>query len=426
MYCLQRSLLYNTDYIITQSRTLRSYLEMFKMLDLSAIPERKHNLGNEGYSQHAMIRAFIVKSREHIESIPRLIDYLDGNLILAEMCGFPDGKLPHSSQFYRFIAKTKHSLLENLFYSNNKKLIEQNIVTLDIFIMDSKPVLAATRDNNLKNSDRNLTDKEKKPKRNPEATLCYLSKSPDHSTTYFWGYRSHVIVSKEGIALAEVTLPNNVSDHVVAKRLIRKLKKIYKFEKGVLFIGDAAYDVNELYEFIIDTLKCRAFIPINPRAAKEPHTLGINGRPLCDANLEMASDGQWFDKRRKTIKHKFICPLKASKTFSSKYPGGCPTCNPKFMGYGCTKYFCEQRTARASVPRDSAEYAREYSRRIVVEQYFSRLGMVEAYQTTHYRLNIVKNQMTIAHLTQSLVALAAASIKQVKKIRCYRTFASVA
>jgi hypothetical protein len=25
-----------------------------------------------------------------------------------------------------------------------------------------------------------------------------------------------------------------------------------------------------------------------------------------------------------------------------------------------------------------------------VEQYFSRLGMVEAYQTTHYRLNIVK------------------------------------
>jgi hypothetical protein len=84
-----------------------------------------------------MIRAFIVKSREHIESVPRLIDYLDGNPILAEMCGFP-GKLPHSSQFYRFLAKMKHSLIENLFYSSNKKLIEQKIVTLDIFIMDSK------------------------------------------------------------------------------------------------------------------------------------------------------------------------------------------------------------------------------------------------------------------------------------------------
>jgi hypothetical protein len=61
-----------------------------------------------------------------------------------------------------------------------------------------------------------------------------------------------------------------------------------------------------------------------------------------------------------------------------------------------------------------------------VEQYFSRLGLVEAYQTTHYRLNIVKNQMTIAHLTHSLIALAAVSIDQIEKIRCYRTFASVA
>lgn len=426
MYCFQRSMFLNSDYTIMQSRTLRSYLEMFKMLDLSTIPDRKHNLGNEGYSQHAMIRAFIVKSREHIESIPRLIDYLDGNPILAEMCGFPYGKLPHSSQFYRFIAKTKHSLFENLFYSIDKKLIEQDVVTMETFIMDSKPVLAATSENNLKNSDRNLTDKGKKPKRNPQATLCYLAKSPDHSTTFFWGYRNHVIISKEGIALVEETLPNNVSDHEVAKRLINKLKKIYKFKKGVLFIADAAYDVNALYDFIIDKLKCRAFIPINPRAAKEPHTLGINGRPLCDANLEMSSDGQWFEKSRRSIKHKFICPLKASKTFAKDYPHGCPTCNPKFTGYGCTKYFSEPRTARASVPRDSAEYAREYSKRITVEQYFSRLGLVEAYQTSHYRLNIVKNQLTIAHLTHSLIALAAASINQVKKIRCYRTFASVA
>jgi hypothetical protein len=426
MYCLQGSLFYHTDYIILHSRTLRSYYEMFKMLDLSSIPARKHDVGNEGYSQHAMIRAFIVKTREHIESVPRLIDYLDGNPILAEMCGFPDGKLPHASQFYRFLKKTKHSDIENIFYSCNKKLIEQDAVTLETFIMDSKPVLAATKENNQKNPDRNLTDKEKKPKRNPQATLCYFAKSPDHSTTFFWGYRSHVIVSKEGIALVEVTLPNNVSDYKVAKRLINKLRKIYKFEKGVLFIADASYDVNELYKFIIEKLKCQAFIPINPRAEKEPHTLGINGRPLCDANLEMTSDGQWFDKSRKTVKHKFICPLKASKTFSLKYPDGCPTGNPKFTGYGCTKYFCEPRTARASVPRDSAKYAREYSRRIVVEQYFSRLGMVEAYQTSHYRLNIVKNQMTITHLTHSLIALAAASMNQIEKIRCYRTFASVA
>ena len=200
MYCIQRSLFINSDYAIMHSQTLYSYMVMFKVLDLSAIPDRKHNLGNKGYSQHAMIRAFIVKTREHIESIPRLIDFLDGNPILAEMCGFPFGKLPDASQFYRFIVKTKHSLLENLLTSIDQKLIEQGVITLDTFIMDSKPVLAATCENNLKNPDRNLTDKEKKPKRNPHATLGYLAKSSGHSLTFFWGYRSHVIISKEGNA----------------------------------------------------------------------------------------------------------------------------------------------------------------------------------------------------------------------------------
>ena len=104
----------------------------------------------------------------------------------------------------------------------------------------------------------------------------------------------------------------------------------------------------------------------------------------------------------------------------------CPVNHPKSQGYGCTKYFCEVHTARASVPRDSAHFAREYARRITVEQYFSRLGPIEAEQTTHYKLRTVKNQITIAHLTQSLIALAAVSMNKPESIRCYRTFAHVA
>ncbi len=62
-------------------------------------------------------------------------------------------------------------------------------------------------------------------------------------------------------------------------------------------------------------------------------------------------------------------------------------------------------------------------KRIVVEQYFSRLGDREVEQTTHYKLRSVKNQMTIAHLSQSLVALAAVNLNRFDKIRCFRTFA---
>ena len=62
--------------------------------------------------------------------------------------------------------------------------------------------------------------------------------------------------------------------------------------------------------------------------------------------------------------------------------------------------------------------------RTEVERYFSRLGDREVEQTTHYKMKSIKNQMTIAHLSLSLVAYAAAILlKNPDKIRCYRTFA---
>lgn len=425
MYNVQTSFFVLTENAIMNSRVLSSYCEMFKELDFSGIPDRKHKYGKKGYSVYAMVRALIVKNREHIESIPRLIDFLDGNPIMAELCGFPYGKLPHSSQFYRFLKHTRNEMFENLLYPINSKLIQSGEITMDTFIIDSKPVLAATNDNNPKNSGRNLTKKEKIPKRNPEAALAVFAKNPNGSLMFFWGYRTHVIVTKEGIVLVELTLKNNITDADVAMMLIKKLKKIYNFKKGVLFIADAAYDMNKLYELIINSLKCQAFIPINPRNAKEPHPLGLNGRPLCDAGLEMTADGQWFEKSRNTIKHKYKCPLKNSQAIN-QYPDGCPVCNPKFNGYGCTKYKSEPNSARASVPRESAEYKQKYAQRICVEQYFARMGHLEAYQTSHYSLNTVKNQMTIAHLTMNLVALAAISIEKKEKMRCYRTFANIA
>ena len=422
MYCFQTTVFYNTDYAIRLSEPLRAYLEIFNVLDLAFIPDRPHDCGRKGYSFHAMIRALIVKHRERITSMPRLVDFLKCNPILAEMCGFPNGLLPDVSQFYRFLSKTKHSVFSNLLHMHNKKLIEKNALSLDTFILDSKPVLAATKENNPKNPDRNLTKKDQKPARNPDATLGYLAKEPGGSSSFFWGYRSHVIVSKEGIALVECTLPNSATDADVAKTLIKQLKKRYAFKKGACFIADKAYDVNELYDLIIDRLKCQAYIPLNMRATKSPHPLGNHKRPLCDAGLEMSSDGIYFDKRRKTLKCKFICPNKKSKIQEIT----CPVDHPKSRGYGCTRYFCKVRTARVSVPRDSARFARVYAQRITVEQYFSRLGPAEADQTTHYHLKSVRNQMTIAHLTQSLVALAAVSINRPEYIRCYRTFARFA
>ncbi len=424
----QLSIFYDYNMLVMHSKFYQTYDALFSALDLSCFPDKNTDVGRTGYSRHAILRALIVKHREEIKSIPRLIEFLDAHPALTEMCGFTMSCLPDESQFYRFYKEIPNHIIQNILATINARLIEKGAVTLDTFIMDSKPVKAATKENNHKNPNRNLTDKNKKPRRNPQSTLGYYShhEKSDGSKTneYFWGYRTHVIVSREGIPLVEVTLPNNKTDADVAKMLITRLKKQYKFKRGVMFIGDASYDVRKLYEFIITRLKCKAFIPINPRYSQPPKTFGPNGAPLCDAKLEMTYDGCWHYKN--ADKAKYRCPLKTRKSIANLYPWGCPVKHPRFCEgntYGCTKYVNVTDDARSRVPRNSTIFDEIYKKRITIEQYFSRLGNREAEQTTHYMLQAVKNQMTIAHVTQSLVALAAISLNHHNKIRCYRTFA---
>jgi len=304
----------------------------------------------------------------------------------------------------------------------------KKILSLNTFILDSKPIMAATRENNFKNPKRNTKDKFKIPKRNPNATLSYYSyqttAGKKNNFIFFWGYRTHVIVSKQGIPLVQKTLPNNVTDEKAAIKLIRKLKRIYGFKKDALFIADAAYDVREFYNFIVNTMKGKPFIPINPRNKQPDKIFGDHGCPLCEANLEMKSQGSWTEGLRTRLK--FRCPIKVNPGVAKKYPNGCPVNHHRFIAkanYGCTKYLDITDDARSRVPRDSQTYKNTYKLRQSVEQYFARLGTREAEQTTHYKLRYVQNQMAIAHLTMSLVAHAAAILmNQPDKIRCHRTF----
>lgn len=429
MQHLQTSFFYDLQELIRNAPLLRKYYLIFKALDLSALKDRNYGVGATGHSRHAMLRAFIVKHLEGIKSVPLLIDYLNSIPPLLEMCGFELGNLPDESQFYRFLQKTKNSTLKAIHQKANQLLIESDFASLDEFILDSKPVLAATKENNFKNPRRNTTDKTKKPKRNPRATLGYYScqviDGKKQNTVFFWGYRTHTIVTKEGICLVEKTLPNNITDADAAYSLIRELKRRFRFKKGAIFIADKAYDVRELYTFIVEKMKSNPYIPINPRNQKDDKTFGPHGCPVCDAGIEMKSAGRWTEGNRERIK--FRCPLKMSKKLAAEYNNVCPANHRSFNTatcYGCTKYLDVTDDARSRVPRDSKEFKETFKNRQVIEQYYSRLGDREVEQTTHYAFNAISNQMTIAHLSASLIAVAAAIVlKQPDKIRCYRTFA---
>ena len=429
MQHFQTSFFYDLRELIRSAPLMRKYYYIFKSLNLSALQDKNDSLGRTGHSRHAMLRAFIIKHLEGIKSVPQLIKYLKSIPPLAEMCGFDLGNLPDESQFYRFLKNTKNSTLKAIHKITNDCLIEKDLLCLDEFILDSKPVMAAAKENNFKNPNRNTTNKAKIPKRNPRATLSYYScqvvNGKKENMIFFWGYRTHALINKDGICLVEKTLSNNVTDADAAYGLLRELKRRYRFKKDSIFIADKAYDVRELYTFIEEKMKSHPFIPINPRNTKSDKIFGPHGCPICDAGIEMKSAGRWTEGNRDRIK--FRCPLKTSKKVAAKFDNLCPAKHPLFdtgKCYGCTKYLDVTDDTRSRVPRDSKEFKEVFRHRQAVEQYFSRLGDREAEQTTHYSFTAISNQMTIAHLTASLIAVAAAiHLGQPNKLRCYRTFA---
>ncbi|NQU65717.1 MAG: hypothetical protein HQ517_15755, partial [SAR324 cluster bacterium] len=86
--------------------------------------------------------------------------------------------------------------------------------------------------------------------------------------------------------LIEVTLPNKHTDGKVAKKLLKKLVRVYGQKKGRIFIGDVGYDSRELYDFLVKQLKSEAFIPLRKRNQQPKKVLGPHGLPLCQAGLE--------------------------------------------------------------------------------------------------------------------------------------------
>jgi len=428
---MQLSLFHDYKGILEASSFHRKYDALFLAFDKVNDKPDFPAFGRKGYPRSAYLKALIFKESEKIKTITDLIRRLDSHPVISLMCGFEPGKLPDPTRFYKFLESVKNSDIQDMLHKAAGILMEAGIVDTDVVIGDSKPIKANTKHNNPKNPNRSL-DKKKKIKRNPAATLGYYSyikqsaEGRKRQFAYFWGYRTHVLVSKEGVVLVETTKPNNQADKDVAKALMKKLKRVYGRRKGRKFIFDAAYDYNEIYNFIVDEMKSKPFIPINPRYKKPHDDFTPGGIPVCDAGLAMKYAGLCEDEKRSRFK--FRCPIKAgSRKELENLPKTCPIDHPRHdtgKRYGCTTYVDLNGEARMSVPRASKLYADTYAMRTEVERYFSRLGPREVEEMSAFKRKSIRNQMSIAHLALNLSAVAAALVlERPDKIRCHKTFA---
>ncbi|RLE15443.1 hypothetical protein DRJ04_00345 [Candidatus Aerophobetes bacterium] len=78
----------------------------------------------------------------------------------------------------------------------------------------------------------------------------------------------------------------------------------------------------------LNTMEAKPVIAKHPRGGVPSTTkLSSKGVPICLAGFEMASRGKFYDKKQNRWRHKFICPIRASKKFAKKQPY-CPWFQP--------------------------------------------------------------------------------------------------
>ncbi len=401
------------------------YDELFMNLDLSCIPEYNSKTGRTGYSNHAMICAFIVMKCEGFSQISDLLDFLSNNLIIAYYCGFDImAKLPSYAKFTRFIREFDNDVLQTVMQSQVLKAVDLTLVDPSFIALDATPVKANVSNNNPKSFKKDKFSKNIQPKADKDCRLGVQTASNQHNEKnyeFYWGYKNHILVDCiSGLPICELTTGANVSDSSVTLDMLKKANSFLPLAE-CSFLADKAYDVKAIYNTVRDTYNGDCFIALNKRNTKNPKKLP-SGNIICEAGLAMHKDGKLSDNGR--TRQKYSCPFKRSKS------GSCP-CNHKCWNNGkknrgCTKYVTLPDDYRLSIDRSSIAFKAVYALRTEIERYNSRFKQAGCERVFVRNGNSVKNLNTLAHISLLAVAIAAVVTKKDASYRSVKTLKRLA
>ena len=401
------------------------YNELFMNLDLSCIPEYNSKTGRTGYSNHAMICAFIVMKCEGFSQISDLLDFLSNNLIIAYYCGFNVmDKLPSYAKFTRFIREFDNDVLQTVMQSQVLKAVDLTLVDPSFIALDATPVKANVSNNNPKSFKKDKFSKNIQPKADKDCRLGVQTASNQHDEKnyeFYWGYKNHILVDCiSGLPICELTTGANISDSSVTLDMLKKANSFLPLAE-CSFLADKAYDVKAIYNTVRDTYNGDCFIALNKRNTKNPKKLP-SGNIICEAGLAMHKDGKLSDNGR--TRQKYRCPFKRSKS------GRCP-CNHKCWNNGkknrvCTKYVTLPDDYRLSIDRSSIAFKAVYALRTEIERYNSRFKQAGCERVFVRNGNSVKNLNTLAHISLLSVAIAAVVTKKDVSYRSIKTLKRLA
>jgi len=422
---MSQQLLFNLEEIF--DRPLRRYELFFSILDLSILDKTSY-LGRKPISRSAIARALIFKNLRSIANLSDLSNELFERPALASLLGFEPGDKPIPiERFSCFLKDTDNKLLQDARVSLVKKLIELGIIKGKYLSVDSCPILANVKENNLKTNVRNRFAQSKHPKNDPDCRLGIFSTftSGKAKAEFFWGYRNHIINDCDSeLPLAETTLAANVrGTHVVIPQLdfVRDSLAL----KPAAVIADSEYDSSAIIEYIVKGLGAKPRISLNPRRGVPSTTkLDQSGVPICIAGFKMISRGIFWDKDKSRKRHKFVCPIKGSKKFAKDNPY-CPWFHPQFLeGNGCYRYLRVDvdESIRAAIDYESESFKRDFNKRTSSERVFSRLLSILMQKPSVVGLAATANLCTISHITVLAVAYFSSFVKEPNKIRFVKSF----
>lgn len=411
------------EQLYTSNQAVNFYTKMFSHLDLSSInefPRKSSKLtkgeGRKTISRHCIYRAFAVMKIQRLREVSQLLDYLENNIAIAMLCGFPGGRIPGKDVFYEFLRHTPKSELYGVMASNVQVMAELELVDCKNLIEDSMPIFANTKLNNAKSFAKNKFNKDRPPAADSDCKLGVYAASNDScgkNSEWYWGYKDHLLLdAKYGLPIFNVTLPANTHDSKAGEKLILEASSNLPLKGKVKnLICDKAFDSNPFYEFVMDNLGARVIAPLRSNAKIQ---LYDGSPPLCDAGLKMHKCGSI--NRVSGIRFKFICPFRNSKNKS------CPCNHRNFLkpakNKGCIKYrLVKSANLRNCTDRASASFKLLYSKRTAIERYNSRFKFLDNEKASVRNINSVSSIVSISHVCLQLTAIVAAKDSNLLLVR---------
>lgn len=425
---MRQNILFSIDDFL-DVKPLQSFHLLFDNLNHIQLTHYKQT-GRKPILRESILNALIFKCLKSIPTLTELYRTLADNPSAALCCGFDIRQpIPSVERFSSFVKDTPHQELAQIRNLLVHQLVDLKTIAGKFLSIDSCPILANVKENNLKTNVKNRFDKTNIPKGDQDARLGVIITFPKGTkkVEYFWGYRNHTVIDAHTeLPLWEITKPANVQDSTMFIPIFDLLQQEFNFTIEAVS-ADGIYDTTAILKYIMNTLHARPRVSINPRNTQQaPDDKELKytkaGNRICEASLEMLSRGVFYDKKQDRWRHKWVCPLCHSKKYQYQFIV-CPVYHPKFFSQkGCYAYKRVDDDIRKQIDYGSESFKKDAHLRTGSERVFSRLLTICMQKPSVVGAKATANHCTIAHITVLLVALTAVKNNVKDQLRFIKSF----